>query len=106
MLPCSLQRQRLGGDWTRADIEEVAWRPSKDGRFGWFGPQNHRAGRNRGRFRYCQIAEVEGTWSHREACVEAKQCRDGGVSIRYSYKKMDHFTPEWAVTIAISVGKF
>ena len=45
MLPCSLQRQRLGGDWTRADIEEVAWRPSGDGRFGWFGSQNHRAGK-------------------------------------------------------------
>nr|TKW13032.1 hypothetical protein SEVIR_5G073233v2 [Setaria viridis] len=36
---------RLGGGQTHVDIEEVAWRPSEDGRFGWFGPQNHRAGR-------------------------------------------------------------
>lgn len=35
----------LGRDWTRVDIEEIAWRPSGDGRFQWFEPQNHRAGR-------------------------------------------------------------
>ena len=36
---------RLGGGRTCVDIEEVAWRPSEDGRFGWFGPQNYRVGR-------------------------------------------------------------
>ena len=40
-----LGRQDLGGGRTRVYIEEVAWRPSGDGRFGWFGPQNHQAGR-------------------------------------------------------------
>ena len=35
----------LGKDWTRVDIEEIAWRPSGDGRFQWFEPQNHRVGR-------------------------------------------------------------
>ena len=35
----------LGKDWTRVDIEEIAWRPSGDGRFEWFGPQNYRVSR-------------------------------------------------------------
>src|SRR5688572_903593 len=39
------RRQRLGGDRTRVDIEEVMWWPSEDGWFGWFGPQNHRSSR-------------------------------------------------------------
>ena len=59
-------RARVGlGRWTRGDraaswavhmvhgtsgrtcveIAGVAWRLRDDGRFGWFGPQNHRAGR-------------------------------------------------------------
>ena len=40
-----LEASRLDGGRTRVDTEEVARRPSEDGRFGWFGPQNHRRGR-------------------------------------------------------------
>ena len=36
---------------------------------------------------------VEGTWRHREACVEAKRSREGGVYVRCSSKKLDSFTP-------------
>jgi hypothetical protein len=34
----------LGRGRTRVNIK-VAWRPSGDGGFGWFGPQNHHGGR-------------------------------------------------------------
>jgi len=34
---------------------------------------------------------AEGTWRHREACVEAKRSREGGVSVCGLYKKMDEF---------------
>jgi len=34
---------------------------------------------------------AEGMWSHREACIEAKRSCEGGVSVRYSYEKMDKF---------------
>ena len=30
---------------------------------------------------------AEDTWRHREACVEAKQSREGGVPVRCSYKR-------------------
>ena len=40
-----LEASMPGGGRTRVDTEEVAWRPRGDGRFGWFGPQNHRRGR-------------------------------------------------------------
>ena len=49
---------------------------------------------------------VEGTWRHREACVETKRSREGGVSVRCSYKKMDRFAPAWIVIVVISVGVF
>ena len=34
---------------------------------------------------------TEDTWRHHEACVEAKRSREGGVSVRCFYKKMDDF---------------
>ena len=36
--------RRLGRGRTRVNIGKVVWQPSEDGRFGWFEPQNHRAG--------------------------------------------------------------
>ena len=47
---------------------------------------------------------AEGTWRHREVCVEAKRSRNGGVSIRGSYKNIDEFAPAWAVIVTSSVG--
>ena len=47
---------------------------------------------------------VEGMWRHREACVEAKQSREGGVSVQCFYKKLDEFAPAWPVIIINSVG--
>ena len=40
----SSSRQGATGGLTCAGIREVAWWPSGDGWFGWFGPQNHRTG--------------------------------------------------------------
>ena len=34
--------RHLAGGWTRVDIEDLAWESRGHGRFGWFGPQNHR----------------------------------------------------------------
>jgi hypothetical protein len=34
-----------------------------------------------------------GMWRHREACVEAKESHGEHVAIRYTYHKLDHFTP-------------
>ena len=49
---------------------------------------------------------AEGTWRNREACVEAKRSREGGVSVRGLYKKMDEFAPAWVVIVIKSVGIF
>jgi len=37
------------------------------------------------------MAESEVMWHHREACVDAKQSREDGVSVHCSYKNMDRF---------------
>jgi len=50
--------------------------------------------------------EAEGTLRHREACVKTKRNREGGVSVRCFYKKMDQFVPAWACTLIYSVGIF
>ena len=42
---------------------------------------------------------AEGMWHHREPCVEAKQSREGGVSVRGSYKKLDCFASAWACNL-------
>ena len=52
------------------------------------------------------MAVAKGTWRHREACVEAKQSCECGVSVRCSNKNMDHFAPAWVVTVVISVWVF
>ena len=49
---------------------------------------------------------AEGTWRHREACVETKRSREGSVSVRGSYKMMDQFAPAWAVIVINSIGVF
>ena len=49
---------------------------------------------------------VEGMWRHREACVKTKRSREGGVSVRCSYVKMDDFAPAWACIVIISIGTF
>ena len=58
-----------------------------------FGPQNRR------RVRCGRMFEMEGTWRHHEACVEAKRSREGGVSVRELQKKMDHYAPEWVISV-------
>ena len=42
---------------------------------------------------------AEGMWRHRKACIEAKRSREDGVSVCGSYKKLDDFTPAWAVIV-------
>jgi hypothetical protein len=37
---------------------------------------------------------MKGMWHHHEACVEAKQSREGGISGRCLEKNLDSFTPE------------
>ena len=49
---------------------------------------------------------AESTWRHRETCVEAKQSREGGVSVRCSQKKMDHFISAWTYIVVNSLGHF
>ena len=49
---------------------------------------------------------AEGTWRHREACIEAKRSCQDRVSVRGSYKKMDKFAPAWAVIVINSIGVF
>ena len=49
---------------------------------------------------------AEGMWRHREACVEAKRSREGGVSVRGSSKKIDEFAVAWAVIVNNSVRVF
>jgi len=44
-----------------------------------------------GRVRCGCIVEVEGIWRYREACVETKQNREDGVSVRYFCKMIDRF---------------
>jgi len=34
---------------------------------------------------------ADGMWCHREACIEAKRSREGGVSVHCSYEKIDKF---------------
>ena len=36
---------------------------------------------------------MEGMWRHCKACVEAKRSREGGVSVRGFYKRLDKFAP-------------
>ena len=45
------------------------------------------------------MAVAEGTWHHHEVCLEVKQSREGGVSVRCSDKKIDHFALAWACIV-------
>jgi hypothetical protein len=49
---------------------------------------------------------VEDTGRHREACVEAKQSREGGVSVLWLYQKLDYFALAWACIVVIRVEIF
>ena len=49
---------------------------------------------------------AEGTWRHREACVETKRNREGGVPVRCFYKNLDHLAPAWIVIVVNSLGTF
>ena len=49
---------------------------------------------------------AEGTWRHREAYVEAKRSREGGVSVRGFYKDLDRFASAWMCIKVNSVGVF
>ena len=52
-----------------------------------FGPHNQ------GHVQCDRMSETDDTWCHREAYVEAKLSREGGVSVRYFYKKARSFCP-------------
>lgn len=80
---CGVGQKGLGGLATKPPRRRVSR----------FGPQN------RGRTWCGRASGMEGTWRHREACVEAKQSREGGVSVRCSDKNMDRFAPAWAVIL-------
>lgn len=54
--------------------------------------------KTRGRLGAVKV-RAQGIWRHREACVEPKQRREGGVSVRGSYKKIDDFAPARACTL-------
>ncbi|RLM54979.1 hypothetical protein C2845_PM10G17030 [Panicum miliaceum] len=89
------------------EVSEVWWRldtcrhqggrvaTREDGRFRWLGskPPRRQVSRfgseNRGCIQCGQIGGVEDTGRHREACVEAKQSHEDGVSVRWLYQKLD-----------------
>ena len=52
------------------------------------------------------MAVAEGTWHHREVCLEVKQSREGGVSVRGSEKKLDDFTPKGYLGCMLNGGCF
>ena len=49
---------------------------------------------------------AEGMWHYREACVETKRSREGGLSVRCFYKKLDEFDSAWTVIVRNSVEVF
>ena len=53
-----------------------------------FGPQNL------GRIRCGRMTMVVDNRHQHQACVEAKESREGGVSVRWSSKNLDRFTPK------------
>jgi len=46
---------------------------------------------------------AEGTWRHREACIEAKRSREGDVSVRGSNKKLDEITLRHVIGVVVVV---
>ena len=45
------------------------------------------------------MVRAEGTWRHRETCVEAKRSREDGVSVRCLHKKFNEFATGWAIIV-------
>ena len=39
-------------------------------------------------------------WRHREACIEAKRSREGGVGVRSKYGDLDGFAPPMGVYLS------
>ena len=69
---------------------------------GWFPGFGHKTGGGLGAAK----VRADVTWRHREACIEAKRSREDGVSVRGSYKKLDEFTPAWAVIVNNNIVVF
>ena len=44
-----------------------------------------------------KLREVDGTWRHRGACVEAKRSRQGGVGVRSKLKDLDENAPPYGL---------
>jgi len=65
-----------------------------------FGPQNQRG------MRCGQTAVEEDTWHLHEACIKVKRSREGGVSVRWSSKNLDDFTPEGYLRCMLNGGRF
>ena len=49
---------------------------------------------------------AEGTWRHREACVQTKRNCEGGVAVRGFYKNLVRFAPVWVCIVVNSVVVF
>ena len=95
------RRQGSAGGRTRVDIGGLTGLASKPGEAGLTGLSLE----TRGGLGAVKV-RAEGMWRHREACVEAKRSREGGVSVRGSSKKIDEFAVAWAVIVNNSVRVF
>lgn len=81
------------GDWRRGS--RVFHKTTKNDGFNWFGPQNQ------GRTRCGRASKMKGTWRHREAYIKAKKSRESGISVWYSYKILNYFTPKGILRVCI-----
>ena len=95
------RRQGSAGGRTRVDIGGLTGLASKPEETGLTG-----LGLKTGGELGAVKVRAEGTWRHREACIEAKRSREGGVSVRCFCKKFDEFAPVGAVIVINSVGVF
>ena len=95
------RRQGSAGGRTRVDIGGLTGLASKPGETGLTG-----LGLKTGGGLDAVKVRAEDTWRHHEACVKAKRSREGGVSVRCSYGKMDDFAPTWACIVIISIETF
>ena len=80
------KRQGTTGGRTLVDIDGLTGLTSKPGETGLTG-LSLKTGGGLGAVK----VRAEGTWRHREACIEAKRSREGGMSVRGSSKKLDDF---------------
>ena len=49
---------------------------------------------------------MKGMWCHREVCVEVKQDREGGMSVRWSGKNLNGFIPKGYLGCVLHIRVF